>query len=170
MPTENLSYRAAQPDDIPQLKQLALLSYGTYAPLLSRENLAVLRSKVSDEAMWSELLRISFSFLCCEGEQIVGMAFLVPHGNPWDVYPAEWSYIRMVGVDTAYTRQGIARRLTQMCIDQAVISGEHTIALHTSEIMTAAQDLYLSLGFKAVREIGARFGVRYHLYTKQLNE
>ena len=82
----------------------------------------------------------------------------------------EWSYIRFVSVDPLFGGQGIGRKLTTMCIDQAKDNGEQTIALHTSEIMTNARRIYESLGFEVLREIDQRLGKRYWLYKLDLNQ
>lgn len=102
---------------------------------------------------------------------IVGMAHIIPNGNPADIFKIEWSYIRMVGVNPKYQGQGqgIAKTLTQMCIYKAKQTNEKTIALHTSEFMDAARHIYESLGFKILQEIDQRFGKKYWLYTLDLN-
>ncbi len=164
----NFDYRAATLADIPALKLLALDAYGSHAPHLTPENLTTLQNAVSVDAMWEDLIKKSASFLCIHDSDIVGMAFLVPSGNPWDIYPANWSYLRMVGVAPDFMRNGIARKLTIQCIEAARGMGEHTIALHTSEIMEAARKLYESLGFCMRYEIPNRFGLRYWVYTLQL--
>ncbi|HTA61317.1 MAG TPA: GNAT family N-acetyltransferase, partial [Bacteroidia bacterium] len=100
---------------------------------------------------------------------IIGMAYIVSSGNPWDIFKAEWSYIRMVGVNPAYGGQGIAKALTSMCINHAVKTNEKIIALHTSEFMNAARHIYESLGFKILQPIEPRFGKKYWLYTLSIN-
>ena len=97
------------------------------------------------------------------------MAYLVPHGHPWDIFKSEWCYMRMVGVNPAYQGRGIARTLIQQCIDRAISSGEKTMALHTSEFMDAARHIYESFGFTILQDMEPRFGKRYWLYTKQLS-
>lgn len=106
--------------------------------------------------------------MCLSGSDIVGMAFLVPSGNAWEIFPAEWSYIRMVGVHPAWQGKGIAKELTRLCIERARSRGESIVALHTSEMMTAARHVYEGFGFKVIREIEPRFGKRYWLYTLEL--
>jgi ribosomal protein S18 acetylase RimI-like enzyme len=93
------------------------------------------------------------------------MAFLLPSGNPTEIFENDWSYIRMVGVHPGYTGRGIARKLTEECIKLAGELNENIIALHTSEFMDAARHLYESIGFKRLKEIPNRLGKRYWLYT-----
>lgn len=96
------------------------------------------------------------------------MAFLIPKGNPSDIYDKDWCSIRFVTVDPDFGGQGIGRKLTTICIDRAIQNGEKIIALHTSELMNNARHIYESLGFKIVREIDPRLGKRYWLYLLQL--
>lgn len=98
------------------------------------------------------------------------MAFLISSGNPTDIYLKEWSYIRFISVDPDYSGLGIRRKLTSMCIDLAIQNGEKTIALHTSEIMDKARQLYESLGFKILKEIDPRLGKKYWLYKLDLSK
>ena len=98
------------------------------------------------------------------------MAFLVPNGNPTDIYEQEWSYIRFVSVEPKFDGQGIGRRLTNMCIDLAKQNGEKAIALHTSETMDKTRHIYESLGFRILKKIDQRLGKRYWLYKLDLNE
>jgi|SRR6218665_800608 len=168
--TSTFHYREGSLADKEQLKQLGIISYGQYKPQLTEESFNVLHRNLSDDSKVEALIAGSKCFVCLDGESIVGMAYLVSSGNPWDVYPADWSYIRMVGVNPAYQGRGIARQLTQQCIDYARQTGETTLALHTSEMMDAARHLYESLGFKQLREIEPRFGKRYWLYLLELEK
>jgi ribosomal protein S18 acetylase RimI-like enzyme len=104
-----------------------------------------------------------------ENNKIVGTAYIIPSGNPTDLFKKEWSYIRMVSVNPNYQGQGIAKALTKMCIAFAKQNKEKTIALHTSEFMDAARHIYENMGFKILKEIPALFGKKYWLYTLELN-
>lgn len=56
-----------------------------------------------------------------------------------------------------------------MCIEVAKKNNEQIMALHTSEIMESARHIYEKLGFKILKEIEPRLGVRYWLYTFDLS-
>jgi len=77
--------------------------------------------------------------------------------------------MRMVGVNPKHRGQGIAKTLTEMCIEFAKQSDEKTIALHTSEFMDAARHIYENIGFTVLKEIPLLFGKKYWLYTLDLN-
>lgn len=163
-----VSYREGKMEDLAELQALGLASYGQYAERLGPGNWKQMETSLQRINMYEDLLKTAKSFVCTDKEKIVGMAYLLPKGNPNEIYPAGWSYIRMVGVYPEYSGRGIAKKLTAMCIDYAKASGEDCVALHTSEIMDAARHIYESLGFRVVRELPKRYGIRYWLYRLDL--
>ena len=167
-PSSSLQFRDAHVEDIPELKQLALLSYGTLSDYMGDNDASQLLINLEREEMWQNVIKRSKGFVCEKEGVIVGMAFLVPHGNPWDIFQREWSYIRLVGVHPDFRGKGIARQLVLRCISFAIDTHESTIALHTSEWMKDAMHIYESFGFKVIKEIEPRYGCRYWLYLLQL--
>lgn len=163
-----LHYREGTLADKEQLMQIAVAAYSPFAAVLAPEQWARMDGFLHDEEKLIALINQSKCFACLDGDRIVGVAYFIPHGNPWDIFPAEWSYVRMVGVHPDYRGRGIARTLTAQCIAQARATGEKIIALHTSEYMDAARHVYESLGFRVLKEIEPRFGKRYWLYTIDL--
>jgi ribosomal protein S18 acetylase RimI-like enzyme len=163
-----LNYRGAEATDIPDLIDLGLKSYGQFADTLGEEHWSKMEQAIRDRSMWIKLLDVSAGFVATHDWRIVGMAFLIPSGNPNELFQPDWSYIRMVGVDIDFSNQGIARMLTSKCLDEAKRRGERYVALHTSEFMDAARHLYESLGFRRLKEISARFGRRYWIYILEL--
>src|SRR5215831_4476393 len=160
----NLNYRDGLASEKYSLQQLGIRSYNQFSSILSAPDWATMDRFLNNDKMWTQLVNNSKIFVCEEGDKLIGMAYLVPSGNPTHVYPADWSYVRMVGVDPAYRGQGIAKRLTQLCVDYAKRSGEKTVGLHTSEKMDAARHIYESIGFSVYKEIDPIYGMRYFLY------
>jgi GNAT superfamily N-acetyltransferase len=165
---ESIAIGQATLTDMPQLKELGLIAYGQYTETLGADHWAQMRQNLSNEAMFADLLGKSTCFVARYENEIIGMAFLLPSGNPIDVYEAEWCSIRLVAVHPSHQGKQLAKTLTQMCINHAINNGEKTIALHTSSMMPAAMHVYQSFGFKVVRNIGQRFGQQYFLYTLDL--
>lgn len=162
-------YREATPKDLSQLMELGLLAYGQLADQLTKENWALMHKSLTARSTYEALFATGTCFLSeTENQQITGMAWLIKSGNPTDIYPEDWCYIRFVAVHPVFGGKGIGRELTKRCLEEARRAEEHTIALHTSEIMDAARHIYESLGFEKVREIGLRYGIRYFLYRKHL--
>jgi ribosomal protein S18 acetylase RimI-like enzyme len=167
----NLTYRQGTKDDVQDLKKLAIKSWTPYQKELTDENWNSLKQTLSNDKTYEELLEQSDCIICVtDSDNIIGMAFIVPNGNPTDIYLKEWSYIRFVSVNPKFGGQGIGTKLTIKCIEKAKENGEKTIALHTSEMMSNARHIYERLGFKILREIDQRLGKRYWLYTLDLNE
>jgi ribosomal protein S18 acetylase RimI-like enzyme len=166
----NLTYRHGTKGDLQGLKELGIKSWTPFQKELTDENWSLLKQRISNDKTYEELIDQSTCFVCvANNDNIIGMAFIVPNGNPSDIFLKEWSYIRFVSVDPDFSGQGIGRKLTTMCIDYAKENGEKTIALHTSEIMSNARHIYESLGFEILKEIDQRLGKRYWLYKLDLN-
>ena len=161
-------YRTASEADIPQLQKLGLNAYGQFQTILTEENWEKLKSILLSDQTYPELLSRSLCFVCEEHKEIIGMAFFISKGNPTDVFHADWSYVRMVGVHTAHSGKGIGKELMQRCVGQAVRTGENFIALHTSEFMEAARHIYEEMGFRQIKELEKRLGKIYWLYVKEL--
>ncbi|HEY5391325.1 MAG TPA: GNAT family N-acetyltransferase, partial [Hanamia sp.] len=153
-------------NDLSQIKNLAIKSWNQFESELTTENWQRLKTNLSNDKTFLELLERSYCLVCeNENKEIIGMSFLVPHGNPTEIYDEKWCYIRFVSVDPECRGKGIGRQLTKKCIQFAIDNKEQTIALHTSEMMNNARHIYESLGFKIVKELDQRLGKRYWLYT-----
>jgi ribosomal protein S18 acetylase RimI-like enzyme len=164
----NLVYRQGSIEDFQQLKNLGIISYGQYAPILSPENREKLYGFLQNDKGWEDLIRLAVSFVCVDKDTIIGMAYLIPQEHATDIYPADWCYIRMLGVHPRYTGKGVTKQLTLMCIEKARRLNEKTIGLHTSEFMDAARHIYESLGFAIEKEIPPRYGKKYWVYKLEL--
>ena len=162
------AYRQSSIADHKQLKELGVASYGEYKAILTPDNWDIMDVFLNNEEALDKLIEKARVFVCTDNELIIGMAYLMPTGNPTHIYPADWSYIRMVGVHPNYRGNGIAKKLTQLCITCAQQMQETTIALHTSEYMDAARHIYESLGFERLKEIDPIYGKRYWLYKLDL--
>jgi len=163
-----LIYREGSPIEKASLQQLGILSYNQFSQFLSPADWAVMDRFLHDDKMWEQLVNNSKIFVCEDGNMLIGMAYLVPSGNPTHIYPADWSYVRMVGVDPSHRGKGIAKRLTQLCVDYARETNEKIVGLHTSEKMEDARHIYESIGFSIYKEIDPIYGMRYFLYRLEL--
>jgi len=165
-----VNFRKGKLDDLVALTELALSSWKQYQHVLETAHWESLKRTLTSNQTFVKLLNQSECIVCeTEEKKIIGMAFLVPKGNPTDIYDSNWSYIRFVSVHPNYEGKGIGRKLTEKCITLARKNEEAIIALHTSEIMVKARKLYEGLGFKIYKEIEPRLGKRYWLYLLELN-
>ena len=169
MTNNNLSYRVGTINDIDHLQELGIIAYAQFQSALTPDNWDIFNGNLQDKQKFIDILKIANCFVCINNEKIIGVAYIVPSGNPTNLFKADWCYIRMVGVNPKYRGQGIAKALTQMCINFAKQSNEKIIALHTSEFMDAARHIYEGIGFKVLKEIPPLFGKKYWLYTLDLN-
>ena len=169
MTNNNLSYRMGTISDVDQLQDLGKIAYGQFQSALTPDNWEIFNGNLQDKQKFIDILNIANCFVCADNDKIIGVAYIIPSGNPTDLFKSDWTYIRMVGVNPKYRGQGIAKALTQKCIDFAKQNNETTIALHTSEFMDAARHIYESIGFKVLKEIPPLFGKKYWLYTLDLN-
>jgi ribosomal protein S18 acetylase RimI-like enzyme len=164
-----LTYRAADQKDIPALRELGLASYGRLKKHLTPENWTKMETLLTSDQTFPLLVRDCHSFVCEENGRLLGMAYLVPSGNPTKVYSAETSYIRMVGVHPDAGGKGIAQSLTKLCVEKAKETDEKMISLHSAEIMYDARHIYEKLGFKKIRLLDEHYGLVYWLYEMKLN-
>ena len=76
----------------------------------------------------------------------------------------------LLAVAPTHRGRGIARELVSTCIQYAHDDAVQVIGLFTSELMTPAQQLYESLGFRRESELPSRPGLRYWRYKLPLTE
>jgi hypothetical protein len=78
-------------------------------------------------------------------------------------------YAERIGPDAwARLQDGLARRLTEWCIERARQQGAMEIGLHTSEAMTTARGLYQRMGFVVDGDLPTNFGLRYWRFRRSL--
>lgn len=165
-----MNFRKATKNDLKQLKALGLISWSQFKNELTSLNWKILYKTLNDDETYNELLQNSECIICeNEANKIIGMAFLIPKGNPTDIYDKKWCHLRFVSVNPEYRDNGIGEKLTQLCIEFALKNNEQIMALHTSEIMKSAIHIYEKIGFKVFKELEPRLGVKYWLYTLELN-
>ncbi|HMG14137.1 MAG TPA: GNAT family N-acetyltransferase [Saprospiraceae bacterium] len=145
------NYRPAILSDLSQLRSLGLVSYGTFRNIITNETWKQWGKTFTKENL-TQLLNKGKCFVCEYEDQIIGMAFLIPHGNPTEIFHNDWSYLRLVSVLPNFEGKGIGKQLTRICIEYAIETGERIIALHTSEFQDAARHIYENMGFVKVNE------------------
>ena len=84
------------------------------------------------------------------------------------VFEPQWASIVLLAVSPRHRRHGVGRMLVRDCIRRARDDRAPAIGLFTSELMTAAAELYRSLGFREDRELPPRYGVRYRRLRLEL--
>ncbi len=163
-----MEFRIATTEDINQLIPLGLMAYGEYFPLLSEENKSLMETNLQKSELYENMMKIGKGFVAEFEGKIIGMGFLIYSGNPTNIYPADWSYIRMIGIHPEFKGLGLASKITEMCIEEAIIKNEEIIGLHTSEMMPAARHIYEKKGFVISKELEPILGKQYWLYRLNL--
>ena len=79
-------------------------------------------------------------YVALDGDAVIGTAALLPHG------PGEMELVKLA-VHPSMRGRGIARRLTEKCLDHARRQGTHRVVLVSNSRLTAALRLYESVGF-----------------------
>lgn len=152
------------------LIELATKSYvHLFEKKLSKKTLQQFKAVIGLRETWDVLFSMSTCFVCYHQQTIVGAVYWVSSGHPWKYFEADWSYIRMLGVDPDYKGQGIGKKLTRLCIEASLQHGEHILALHTSEIQEAARHIYENMGFVQQKELEPIWGKRYWLYSLNIH-
>jgi ribosomal protein S18 acetylase RimI-like enzyme len=163
-----MEFRIATHEDINQLIPLGLMAYGEYFPVLSEQNKNLMETNLQKPELYENILGIGIGFVALKEEKIIGMGFLIYSGNPTHIYPADWSYIRMIAINPQFKGLGLASKITELCIEEAIKKNEKIIGLHTSEMMPAARHIYEKKGFVISRELEPIFGKKYWLYSLNL--
>lgn len=101
-------------------------------------------------------------------DEIVGTVTYLAPGHPdYDHVPQTWAVIRALAVHPDRRGRGVARALTDACLERAMVDRAVAVGLHTAELMTAARTLYEGLGFVRDRTFG-HLGVTFLVYRLDL--
>ncbi|HJW22457.1 MAG TPA: GNAT family N-acetyltransferase [Candidatus Limnocylindrales bacterium] len=101
---------------------------------------------------------------------LLGTATYVPGPGPYHEgdFGAAAS-MRMLAVAPEAQGRGIGRALVEVCIERARAAGRPGLALYTRPVMTAAQRLYESLGFRRVPGLDWQFEPGEWLWAYRLD-
>lgn len=146
--------RALRADEIETLALMLLEAYDQYFPQdptpAERAPWQDYRDDIADVASRFER---SEQIIAERDGRIVGGVTFYPPGlleleNDLDQpTPAMWAGIRLLGVDPQARGGGIGRALTEETIARARDRGATHLALHTTERMTVAREMYERMGF-----------------------
>jgi ribosomal protein S18 acetylase RimI-like enzyme len=157
--------RTADRTELHPISQLLIEAYADFAAALGPVAWADMRQRLTQVTSLGESAHI----FVAEAEAIellLGTVAYFPPGTAQDDrFPADWAVIKLLGVRSQYRGKGIARRLMIACLEQARQDGVAIVGLHTSEWMTAAQQLYQRLGFQKKDKLSAIYGVWYWRYV-----
>ncbi|WP_300300503.1 GNAT family N-acetyltransferase [Ferrovibrio sp.] len=157
--------RDADSAEADTIAALVISAYCDYRPSLTAENWQAMESGLSKAGRIEHAHNIVAE---CDGAMAGYVAYFPPGNSSPKLFEPAWASIRLLAVSPACRGQGLARLLTETCIERAQRDGAATIGLHTSEVMTRARALYERMGFREARELPAMFGLRYWQYRLDL--
>jgi ribosomal protein S18 acetylase RimI-like enzyme len=163
--SKNFSIQIAEPRHFQEIAILNIAAYSEFAKNLSDEAWAQMQSNLG--AIDRVTQRAQFLIISID-ENIAGSVAYCPPGKSIDPIPPDWASILLLAVSPDYRGRGIARSLVQECIYRARLDTAQTVGLFTSELMSAARQIYLAQGFSEDCEISPRLGLRYWRYRLDL--
>lgn len=158
----------AQASDFDAIADLNVEAYREFAGRMSPDNWR--RMETSLRALEARAQSTRFLVIRDQGA-IVGSVGYCPagKGNP-EIFPPDWAAVLLLAVSPTHRGRGIARELVSASLQCARNDSAQVIGLFTSELMTSAQQLYESFGFRRETELPPRFGLRYWRYKLQLTQ
>lgn len=158
----------AQAGDFDAIAALNVEAYREFADRMSPEGWRSLEASLRSVEARAQSAR----FLVVRDQgAIVGSVGYCPagKGHP-ELFPQDWAALLLLAVAPIHRGRGIARELASACIRSARDEAAEVIRLFTGELMTEAQQLYESLGFRRESDMPSRHGLRYWRYKLQLAE
>lgn len=170
----NLILRDARPNDATAIHDVTLAAYQQYAPTMGplwnmyRDDIEKTIANPSPAAQ----------IVAAQDGKIVGTVLLFPSGTEFDVpdgtkFKLSFPEIRLLAVLPAARGHGIGAALTRECMERAKKAGDSAIALHTTELMQTAKQMYEKMGFVRTPETDFEpapnvliMGYRYDLNNK----
>ena len=139
--------RRAVPADFAEVARLTVEAYHADGQLEEDHGYGVLLADVATRAEHSEILVAQD----VSGETLLGaVAFVLPGTRYAELSEPGEAEFRMLAVDPAAQRRGVARALVRACVERASVLGCASLVIGTRDRNTAAFALYEHFGF--VRE------------------
>ncbi len=137
-----MSVRPIRPEEHAELGELTVRVYRRVLASELETYAAVLRDADSRLAAGCDVL-------VAPGDgRVLGGVTYVPGPGPYaQLIDEDEAELRMLVVDPTAQRSGIGTALVRACIEAAGAAGKRSLVLGTMPVMTAAQRLYLRLGF-----------------------
>ncbi|QFZ93412.2 GNAT family N-acetyltransferase [Synechococcus elongatus] len=153
----------ARKDDLAAIAALTVKAYEEFAPKLACGAWEMMQQNLQNIEAKSKIAEF---LLYRQDDRIVGSVAYCPAGKSDPViFESNMASVLLLAVCPEFRGQGIAKALTQACIERARRDGAAAIALFTSELMQSAQHLYCDLGFIQDIELPRRYGVRYFRFV-----
>jgi ribosomal protein S18 acetylase RimI-like enzyme len=156
--------REARPEEYSAIGELTVAAYRSTGEIV--EGYADELRNVADRAAAVPVLVA----IDAASGRLLGTATYVPGPGPYHEGDfGEVASMRMLAVDPDAQGRGIGRALAVACIERARAAGRPGISLYTRPVMTVAQRMYESLGFRRVPELDWEFEPGEWLWAYRLD-
>jgi ribosomal protein S18 acetylase RimI-like enzyme len=140
-----VTVRRAAPEDFAEVARLTVEAYRADGQLEEEHGYGDLLADVATRAEHSEIL------VATDGVALLGaVAFVLPGTRYAELSKLGEAEFRMLAVDPAAQRRGVARALVRACVQRATVLGCGSLVISTRDRNAAAFALYDTFGF--VRE------------------
>ena len=144
-----MEVRPVRPEEYEEAGRVTALAYREYA-IPGDEGWDEYLIRIADVASRADRTVV---LVAVEDGRVLGSATIemwTALGDDDKVIPPETAVLRMLGVDSAARRRGVARALVHGVIRATREEGKSELLLRTTEQMIPAQRLYASMGFQRV--------------------
>lgn len=165
--------RGMRPDERARVQALVVAAYAEFESALAPKDylrMGANLARVVAEAPATDLLIATVPGGGTDGaETLAGtVTYLPPGPREYDRVPRDWAVVRALAVAPPWRGRGLARLLTEHCLDRARRDGAPAVGLHTMDRMTVARGMYEGMGFVAQREF-EHLGLRFWIYRLDLD-
>jgi ribosomal protein S18 acetylase RimI-like enzyme len=149
----------AKKSEIESIEDVVRRSYEEYTHRMSQEDGQTILKNLADGVRNSD---DAVRLVARHNDRVCGyVAYFPPGKSDGVIFPREWASIRSLAVDPLMRGRGISRMLMAQCFRRADADQAGIFGLHTSEAMHTARAMYERMGFRQVRELPPRYGLRY---------
>ncbi len=142
-----IAVRPAHPHELERVGELTVAAYAA-SELLADDDPYV--AHLRDAATRAREAEVYVAVL---DDQVAGTVTWCPEGSPWrEVAEAGEGEFRMLAVDPAFRRRGVAEALIGVCLERGTELGCTAIVLCSLELQAPAQRIYTRLGFHRLPE------------------
>ncbi|MEX2552729.1 MAG: GNAT family N-acetyltransferase [Actinomycetota bacterium] len=152
----DLHIRDGRSEDLKEVDALMLRAYREFESSVSPEFAG---SFLEDARQVHSRLDETDLIVAERNARLIGVVTLYTDGAKYGPgWPADWSAIRLLGVDPEERGKGIGKALVTECLERARKQGVGRVGLHTTPFMQAAQRMYESMGFRHEPSIDFEYG------------
>lgn len=144
---DELSIRAAHPEERAVLRALTLAAYAEYAAHMPAPHWQAYEYNI---ALTLDAVAPAAQLVAGAGEDLLGTVLLYPaHGFSLvpGGEPSPWPEVRLLAVAPAARGRGVGAALMAECVRRARAAGAAALGLHTMDMMQAARRMYARMGF-----------------------